>query len=306
MNRLRKIVRDYVTMRRHLGYKLRRTPVLLNDFVGFLHKQHADYITVSLALQWVQSKSKAPREEWAQRLSCVRCFARHLSAIDGRTQIPPWGLMPFRFKRSRPYLYTDYELQTLLRAAVQIGGLQGQTYYCLIGLLSVAGLRIGEALNLRTKDVDLDGGLLVITGAKFGKSRLVPIHVTTQKALAHYRRQRDKTFRRDLPYFFVSPRGCRLDESGVEDKFRRLTEEIGLRDPNAKRGPRLHDFRHRFAVKTLLAWYRSGEDPRRRLPVLSTYLGHVHVGDTYWYLSACPELMALALRRLKKSRKELL
>ena len=229
MNHLRKIVRDYVTMRRHLGYKLRRTPVLLNDFVGFLRKQQADYITVSLALQWAQSKSKAPREEWAKRLSCVRCFARHLSAIDGRTQIPPWGLMPFRFKRARPYLYTDHELQTLLRAAVRIGGLQGQTYYCLIGLLSVSALAdwgSPEPAHERRGPGCRSSGYCrsQIRQVSFGAhSRYDTKGAGTLQAPARQNISARSTV------FLRVPRGCRLDESGVEDKFRRLTEEIGLR-----------------------------------------------------------------------------
>ena len=300
MNRFKRAVRDYVALRRSLGYKLRETPAMLSDFIAFLDEKEADHITIPLSVQWAQEKTKASPPLWAKRLACVRGFARYWSATDPRTQIPPWALLPHRAKRARPYLYTDGEVQHLLRAARQLQGLPGLTYYCLFGLLSVTGLRISEALNLRPEDVDLRGGILVIVGTKFGKSRLVPIHATTRKVLSHYARHRDRAFGCTLPYFFVSQRGLRLNADVVRQTFRRLSQEVGLRDPNASRGPRLHDFRHRFAVRTLVTWYRSGQDVQRRLPVLSTYLGHVHVNDTYWYLSTCPELMGLAVKRLEK------
>jgi len=181
-----------------------------------------------------------------------------------------------------------------------MGGLPGLTYYCLLGLLSVTGLRMGEVLNLKPKDVDLAEGLLVIVGAKFGKTRLVPIHSSTQKALAKYVRERERAFGENLSYFFVSQRGHRLDGGQVRRTFYRLSRKVGLRGPTASHGPRLHDFRHRFAAETLVRWYRLGQDVERRLPVLSTYLGHGHVSDTYWYLTICPELMGLVVNRLEK------
>jgi len=300
MNSLRKAVKDYIEMRRALGYKMSKAAVLLPQFVNFLHQQGPSVITIPLALQWAQSNRRVQPAEWAQRLTLVRCFARHWSATDPRTQIPPWGLLPHRPKRARPYLYSDEEVQQLLQSARRLGGLRGLTYYCLFGLLCVAGLRISEALNLRSVDVDLVAGVLTVRGAKFGKSRLVPIHATTQKVLSEYVQYRDRAFARELSYFFVSKRGNRLDGGEVRRTFYALSREIGLRGPTASHGPRLHDFRHRLAVRTLVQWYRSGQDVERRLPVLSTYLGHVHVSDTYWYLTACPELMELAVKRLEK------
>lgn len=300
MRRLQKAVKDYIDMRRALGYKLREAALLLRDFVSFLEKQRASYITIPLALQWAQQNAAARPAEWARRLTCVRCFARHWSATDPRTQIPPWGLLPHRPSRARPYLYTDEEVRLLLKAALQLGGLRGLTYYCLLGLLCVTGVRISEALNLRTQDVDLVQRVLVIVGTKFGKSRLVPIRPSTRKVLSDYVRSRHQVFDRDLDYFFVSKRGNRLDGGQVRRTFYALSRQTGLRGPTASHGPRLHDFRHRFAVGTLIHWYRSGQDVERLLPVLSTYLGHVHVNDTYWYLTGCPELMGLAVKRLER------
>lgn len=300
MNSLQKAVKDYIEMRRALGYKLREAAALLKHFVLFLGQQGSSFITIPLALQWARNNPDARPAEWARRLTIVRCFARHWSAIDPRTQIPPWGLLPHRPKRARPYLYSDEEVRRLLQAARRLGGLRGLTYYCLFGLLCVTGVRISEALNLRSEDVDLAAGLLIVRGAKFGKSRLIPIHVSTQKVLSEYVRCRGHAFVRELSYFFVSKRGHRLDGAEVRRTFYALSRQIGLRGLTASHGPRLHDFRHRFAVGALLHWYRSGQDVERRLPVLSTYLGHVHVSDTYWYLSACPELMGLAVERLER------
>lgn len=174
-----------------------------------------------------------------------------------------------------------------------------ETYYCLIGLLSVSGLRINEALNLKRLDVDLDAGVLSIHRAKFGKTRHVALHPSTCAMLASYARHRDeRTNRQASDHFFVGDRGKRLYSSTTAETFARLSRHIGLRGPADSTGPRLHDFRHRFAVQTLLNWYRRGEDVQRLLPVLTTYLGHSYVRHTYWYLSACPELMDYAAQRL--------
>jgi integrase len=170
-----------------------------------------------------------------------------------------------------------------------------------LGLLVVTGMRLGEVMNLQLQDVDWSEGLLTIRNTKFGKSRLIPLHPSTQKILAEYAKHRDRFFAgRPVQHFFVSSRGNRLDKGDIHRTFYVLSRQIGLRAPSASRGPRLHDFRHRFAVETLLRWYRCGEEPERRLPVLSTYLGHSHVTDIYWYLTNTPELMTVAGKLLEK------
>jgi integrase len=238
-------------------------------------------------------------------LSHVRVFARHRSATDPRTQIPPAGLLPYRPKRAQPYIYSDKEIRDLLRAALKLpdnGGLRPWTYHCLFGLLSVSGLRVGEAQSLELSDVDLQAGVLTIRGAKFGKSRLVPLHASTRKVLADYvaRRERAWAKRPVSSYLFVSGWGNRLDGGDIRRTFYALSRQIGLRGPSDSRGPRLHDMRHGFASTTLLRWYRTGENAERRLPILSAYLGHVHWSDTFWYLSAMPELMHEAMSRLER------
>ena len=308
MNTLREAVRDYLEMRRSLGFKLRETGRLLSAFVKFLKKHRSSFITTRLALAWAQQPSTVQPAEWARRLSVVRTFARYRSATDSRTQIPPPGLLPFQPKRARPYLYSEEEIRSLLHAALrmpyrfQCGKLRPWTFYCLFGLLSVTGLRLGEARNLELQDVDLKRGVLTIRGAKFGKTRLVPLHASTCLVLADYlaRRQRRWAGRTVPSYLFLSSWGNRLDGGEIHRTFYALSRQTGLRGLSDSHGPRLHDMRHRFATNTLVQWYRSGQDPERRLPLLSAYLGHVHVADTQWYLEGSPELMREAMRRLER------
>src|SRR5215472_735975 len=312
MNTLRKAVREYIDMRRSLGFKLLGAGRGLIDFVRFLERHHASYITQALALAWAQEPSNVQPAYWARRLSFVREFARFRSATDPRTQIPLQGLLPFQPKRARPYLYSEAEIRSLLRAALRMpyryerGKLRPRVFYCLLGLLSVSGLRLGEARNLELQDVDLKAAVLTIRGAKFGKTRLVPLHDSTCGVLADYiaRRQRHWKGRAVSSYLFVSSMGNRLDSGDIHRTFYALSRQIGLRGPSASRGPRLHDMRHRFATNTLVRWYRSGQDPERRLPLLSAYLGHVHVADTQWYLEASPELMREAMQRLQQRWEE--
>ena len=305
MNTLRQAFQEYLTMRRSLGYKLQSAGTGLLDFVTFMEHRRASYITHSLALAWAKQPSGVQPAEWARRLSHVRVFARHRSATDPRTQIPPAGLLPYRPKRAQPYIYSDKEIRDLLRAALKLpdnGGLRPWTYHCLFGLLSVSGLRVGEAQSLELSDVDLQAGVLTIRGAKFGKSRLVPLHASTRKVLADYvaRRERAWAKRPVSSYLFVSGWGNRLDGGDIRRTFYALSRQIGLRGPSDSRGPRLHDMRRGFASTTLLRWYRTGENAERRLPILSAYLGHVHWSDTFWYLSAMPELMHEAMSRLER------
>jgi len=305
MTTIRQAVREYLEMRRGLGFKLHDAGRLLLKFVAFMEQHRASYITTKLALAWAQQPSNVQPVEWAHRLSIVRVFARHRGATDPRTEIPPDGLLPFRPRRARPYLYSHQEIKALLKAALALPsreGLRPWTYYGLLGLLSVSGLRFGEVQNLELQDVDLRAALLTVRSSKFGKSRLVPLHKSTRDVLADYLRRRHQLWatRPVSSYVFVSNRGTRLDRGAIRRTFYALSRQIGLRGPSDHHGPRLHDFRHRFAVMTLLRWYRSGKDPERLLPILSAYLGHVHVSDTFWYLSAWPELMRGAMSRLER------
>jgi integrase/recombinase XerD len=238
----------------------------------------------------------------------VRRFAQYCSAIDPRTAVPPPDLLPHRYRRPAPYVYRDDEIARLLEAATRllsVIGLRPHTYATLFGLYVATGMRCNEPLQLNRDQVDLVDGVLTIRDTKFGKSRYVPVHLSTQGALQHYATCRDRLCHNPAsPSFFLSDRGTRLTEWSVRWTFVKLSHEIGLRGAGDSRGPRLHDLRHRLAVNTLLRWYRDGTDVERHLPELSTYLGHAHITDTYWYLTATPELLHHALLRLERSEQE--
>ena len=304
MNPLHKAVDDYLELRRALGFKLREYGVCLRELVSFLESKGSSRITTRLAVEFATQCERQKPVSWARQLGIVRGFALYRTGADPTTEVPPLGLLPFRSQRAQPYLYTEEEIRRLLEAALNLvtpHKLQPWTYYCLFGLLAVSGMRLGEALNLQPLDVDWSESVLTIRGAKFGKSRLVPLHASTCKVLADYAKRRDRRFGpRAEAHFFVNKNGNRLDQGEVHRMFYNLSRQIGLRAAGGGRGPRLHDFRHRFALETLLRWYRNGEDPQRRLPILSTYLGHAHVTDTYWYLTGTPELLGAAGKRLEK------
>lgn len=242
----------------------------------------------------------------------VRRFALWWRTIDPRTEVPPPGLLPHHYRRTSPYLYTDGELSSILtaaRALVSVHGLRGRTYATLFGLLAATGMRLSEGIHLDVADVNGLTGLLTIRRTKFGKSRWVPVHASTTQALTAYAKARDHLLpQRRTPAFFVSERGTRLTDDNTRHTFALVCQRIGVRTPTPGRrhgrGPRLHDLRQRFAASTLIAWYRAGRDVERDLPKLATYLGHVHVHDTYWYLEAVPELLQLAAARLAAPLKE--
>jgi integrase len=279
--------------------------VPISRFVEFLDRERATVITTDLALRWAKAPAKATLATWAQRLDDVRRFATWLSATDPPTEVPPRGLPPDRYRRRAPYIYSDEEVERIVLEATRLpspSGMRAHTYATLFGLLAATGLRIGEALALNRDDVDLRAGVLAIRHAKFGKSRFVPIHDSTCRALRRYTRQRDLCLPRpSSPAFLLSDRGTRVTQCSARYNFAIVSRAIGLRPPGPRhrhgRGPRPHDLRHRLAAKTLVHWYREGRDVERELPKLSTYLGHAHVADTYWYIEAVPELLRLATER---------
>ncbi len=302
MTDLRSELGRYLGMRQGLGYKYQHQARRLADFVSFMEAHRATTITTKLAMAWATLPPDR-HASWALRLTDVRGFARHLANIDPQTEMPPVGMLP-RLKRAKPYIYSDAEIDRLLAAAQALppaDGLRRWTYHHLFGLLAVTGLRLSEAINLQRDDVDLEEGVLTVRETKFGKSRLVPLHPTARVALHSYAERREAHLGSHCgPHFFVAERGGRLLHQYVHRVFWRLSREIGLRGPGDRSGPRVHDLRHRFAVRTLLTWHREGMDVERQLPVLSTYLGHACVRDTYWYLSACPDLMQAAAQRLDR------
>src|SRR6516225_6711936 len=302
MTDLRSALERYVNMRQELGYKYQHQTRRLADFVSFMETRKVKTITTKLALAWA-TLPPGRHASWALRLTDVRGFAQHVAHIDPKTEVPPAGILP-RAARARPYVYSDAEIDALLRAALALppaDGLRRWTYHYLFGLIVVTGMRVSEAIGLRRCDVDLEQGLLTVRQTKFDKSRLLPLHPTTRAALSCYAKRRDGHLgSRCSPIFFVADCGGRLPYHSVHWVFRRLSWETGLRRLSDHTRPRIHDLRHRFAIRTLVGWYREGTDVEKKLPALSTYLGHTCVRDTYWYLSACPELLQEAARRLDR------
>ncbi len=301
---------EYVALRRALGTKLQEPARTLGHFVKFLEQERAEFITSELALRWAMEPKGVQRATWARRLGMVRRFAAWFSTIDVRTEVPPHRLLTPRRRRNKPHIFTEQEIGRLMAEAARLAsptGLRALTYTTLIGLLTSTGIRPGEALAIKKSDVDLETGILAIRQTKFGKSRFVPVSDSTRVALQDYAKQRDSLcMRRRTDTFLVSERGGRLLGSAARRTFARMSCVVGLRSPTGSqsigRGPRLQDFRHCFATRKLIEWYRAGVDVGRELPKLATYLGHVDVAHTYWYLEAVPELLQLATERLSGHR----
>ena len=312
MSALREAIQQYLSLRRSLGFKLIKVESTLRSFVAFAEREAASHITTDLALRWVKLSTAKEPATLADRFNIVRRFAIWRSATDVHTEVPPKNFMPYRYHRKPPYIYSDEEIQSLVGAARKLSspkGLRAPTYATLFGLIAATGMRISEAVFLDRQDVDLKESVLSIRKSKFRKSRLIPVHVTTRDALLDYANNRDQIFHRlQSVAFFVSERGTRVTHWAARDNFAVASRQIGLRKKiKGKRvgcGPRLHDMRHRFAAQTLVDWYRAGINVEREIHKLSTYLGHAHVNDTYWYLEAVPELLELATQKLMQEKKE--
>jgi len=300
VSELEQALSDYLQLRHSLGHQLAEAQWLLPGFVAYLDTQGLRTVTVQAALEWAQqSPSGRVTSVGPRRMTAVRGFARYLSGIDADTQVPPLGLMPHQQRWRQPFIYPPADVNRVRDLARQsiVSPLRAATYDTLIGLLAVSGLRIGEAIKLDSNDVDWIQGVLLIRESKFGKSRLVPLHPSSMQALSDYAVLRDQLQPPPKePSFFVSLKRKRLLYAVVQQTFRRLVDAAGI-GADAPSPPRLHDLRHTFAVRTLLGWYRAGEDVQAKMPALSTYLGHREPACTYWYLSAAPELLALAAAR---------
>lgn len=306
MSALGRAAEDYLRTRRALGYKLEVQGWMLRQFVCYLEQAGARTVTIEHAVGWATRPAAADPGYRSDRLSVARQFARHLQTLDPACEVPPTRLLPVRRRRAIPYLYTPEEITALMRAARRLRGrLHAATHETLIGLLAVTGLRPGEAIGLHRDDLDARHGVLRIIDSKFAKSREVALDDTALKALGAYARLRDEHCARLRgEAFFVSTAGTRLFLSCVHRVFARLVVTAGLIARSPRCRPRLHDFRHSFAVRTLLDWHAAGVDVRARLPWLSTYMGHVSPASTYYYLSAAPELLALAAQRLEPPLQE--
>lgn len=291
---------DYLTLRRALGCKLVRPERDLRQFLDYLDGQRQDTLTAGAAADWVR-QARHGSETSALAMEAVRGFAVFLHAHDPAHEIPPPGLFPRRRGRAVPYLYSPDDIAALQAAAGQLRGpLRADTYTVLIALLTVTGLRISEALALDDGDIDTREGMLVVRQDKAQSFRLVPLHPTALAALAGYRHRRDQAFPgRAATALLASRTGDRLSYTAVHQAFTRLVSRAGLAPRTGRCRPTIHGLRHSYAVNMLAGWYRDGVDVPARLPWLSTVMGHSGPASTYWYVSASPELMALAAQRLQ-------
>jgi integrase len=301
MSSLRAALEEYLAVRRALGYKLDTAERLLCQFLDYLQARGEQQITIEHALAWAILPGGQAGYH-AHRMQTVRRFARYLHAADPTVQVPPAGLLTGRSRRATPYLYSDEQIAALIAAAEILGTAhRTATFQTLIGLLTVTGMRRGEAIGLDRDDLDCRHGVLTVRG-KYAKTRELPLDPSTVAALGRYLRRRDRPpsppGERAL---LVSEAGTRLLASNVQHTFGRMRTRAGIAPRSSACRPRLHDVRHSFAVRTLLDAYRDEVDVGARLASLSTYLGHAEPSMTYWYLDAAPELMGLAAERLERS-----
>lgn len=298
---LRAELADYLALRRALGYRLARPEKLLGQFLDHLERAGESRITMQTALDWARLPNNGGSNWWAYRLSAVRGFATYLHVLNSAHEVPAAELLPHRPRRASPYLYSDADIAALIAATASLRTpLRRATFAALIGLLAVTGMRVGEAIALDRGDVNLAAGRLVVRHGKFGKARELALHPTTVDALRRYQRLRDRSApATGTSAVFVSTAGTRLIYCNVHNTFHRLVRLTGLTPRSPSCRPRIHDLRHSFAVAAMLDAYAAGQDGQTRLTLLSTWLGHVHPGSTFWYLSASPELMAVAGQRLE-------
>lgn len=297
------LVEEYLAYRRGLGFALETPAWLLRDFARHADRSgHQGPLTVGLATEWALSSPTSDPAQPARRLAAVRQFARYLAVLEPATEVPPAGLLGRVPHRRRVHIYSEAELAALLREASRLlprQGLRPRTYVAFFSLLATTGLRLSEACRLEDGDVDLKTGVLTIREGKFRKSRLVPLHASATAALARYATERDAHCGRS-GYFFRTERCPALTQAAVEKTFSRIRQRLGWTPAGRTARPRIHDLRHSFAVRRLLAWYEQGADLEPKLLALSTYLGHAKVTDTYWYLTGVPELLAIAADRFEQ------
>ncbi|VGO13404.1 Tyrosine recombinase XerD [Pontiella desulfatans] len=308
MKTLNRELERYLSIRRGLGYKLNTDERILRRFIEFMEQEEAAHISTGCFLRWKEAFGHANTQTWSRRLTVVRIFAQWMHGIDPRHEVPPQSLIPGHVRRSRPYIYSEEEIKMIVEAAAELpsrNGIRPLTYSTFFGLIAVTGMRISEAVSLNVADVDLENGVVAVRKGKLGKERLLPVSTDTAERLVAYAVERDRLNESTPSAFFISDHGERLDACAARYNFAIVCQRVGLR-PVQKffrhgRGPRIHDLRHTFAVRTMLNWYRDGKDPAQEMIKLVTYLGHEKPAHTYWYIEAAPELLELASRRAEES-----
>lgn len=297
MEKLRDLVRDYLKVRRALGYKLQEPERYLNDFCRYLEETGQASVTTENIVAWAVLPGGSA--DWhSKRIGPIRIFARWAHAFDPSIEVPSEEILPGHPHRAVPFIYSAEQLQALMRQADSLPNpMIAASYRTLIGLLACTGMRVGEALSLNRTDLN-DGVLHVVSGKGSG-SRLLPLHPSVTDALADYSCTRDRLLGVvDTEAFFVSTHRTRVIYNCFHWTFQRLVAEAGITPRSSECRPRIHDMRHTFAVRTMLDAYQDGRNPAEVLPVLATYLGHVSPAGTYWYLEADPALLTAALHRV--------
>ncbi|HVA19091.1 MAG TPA: tyrosine-type recombinase/integrase [Solirubrobacteraceae bacterium] len=299
---------QYLAERRRLGFELSDMAEALESFTEYAERLgRRGPLTLEVMSEWARCdhiQSTDPRT-WARRLKRLRPFTRWLRQFEPRTEVPDDTVFGPIGERGTPHIYSDEEIGQLMAAAGQLTpALRGATYATLFGLLLCTGLRISEAIRLRNCDVDLNSGVLTVRRTKFAKSRYVPLHASALERLRQYRRVRDRSITpAEESAFFVGHRGRRcgqpLNRRSVDRVLGQLRTQLGWLNRGAHHAPRVHDARHTFVVRRILAWQRQGVDIDQAMLALSTYVGHARVSNTYWYLTAVPELMALAAKKFE-------
>ena len=295
-------VSQYIQFKRSCGYKFETQGKELILFAKYAELTgHKGPMTLELAVRWAKLPENADRRYWAARYGHVRRFSQYISLFHSDTEILPKGLLGKSKRRIPPHIYSEGEIEALLKAASNLSpknGLTPRTYVTLFGLLLSTGLRISEALNLSCETVDLKTGILTIKDTKFKKSRLVPVHPSTLEALRRYMDfKQSYHLKVRSKMVFLNENGTPVNYYGVLYVFIKLSKKLGLR--NAGKKPKIHSMRHSFAARRMLMWYQEGADLDAKILTLSTYLGHVEIRDTYWYLSAVPELLAIVSERFE-------
>lgn len=300
------LVQEYLEERRDLGFALTTPGSQLQAFARFADASgHRGPLTRQLITRWARDEAKrATPMTWAKRIGVVRPFAKHRARVEPGTYVPDADTFGPSRRRLTPHLYTDQEIVDLLAAAGRLlpkGTLRPATYRTLLGLIAATGLRLSEALRLSCTDVDLDAGMLTVRRTKFAKSRLVPLHPTTVRALKQYLalRQRHTPTLQNGP-FLVSAKGTAPHRRTVHWVFDRLRRWLGWTARGGHAAPRIHDLRHTFICRRVRLWHEYGTDIDNAMVALSTYVGHAKVSDTYWYLTAAPDLMSVAGRRFEQ------
>ena len=304
-NLLTRQIEEYIAYKRSLGYKITVEASELRRFAAYTRAiSYNGSLKSDLAIQWASLNADYSRFYKARRLETIHTFAKYISAFDSDAQIPHPGVFGRCHGRTSPYIYSDLEISLLITEAGKLyspDGIRAYTVSTAIGLLRSTGLRVSELTLLRIKDVNLVEGYLYINSSKFKKDRIVPLHSTVIEELVKYQGFiAEKCGKREeTAYFFISSYGKRFNTRAFEYAFK-LIRPVLLKDAahnSTRRVLRLYDIRHTFACETVKRWLESGIDVNKKLYLLSTYLGHVKPEDTYWYLSATPQLLAISCNR---------